>query len=180
MENKIVAGIDYSYTSPAICIFGGDFNSSKHYFLNGRKTLEKVELPKNFGFHLMRKDFSCDQERWYYISKWAMYVLTQNKVTHVNLEGYAYGSIAGQVFQIAENTGLLKHSMWKEGIEFQTHAPSAVKKSFQGKGNAKKEQMGEHLLISENVDVVSILGLKSMGNPASDIIDAYALARISI
>ena len=40
--------------------------------------------------------------------------------------------------------------------------------------------MGDHLLLSEGVDVVSLLGMKSMGNPASDIIDAYALSRMGL
>lgn len=178
--NIVVAGIDYSYTSPAICIFGGDFNTSHHYFLSGRKAIEKISIPPNFHYHPMRKEYSCDEERWYYISKWAHHVLEINKVTHVNLEGYAYGSSTGQVFQIAENTSLLKNMMWKMGIEFKIRAPASVKKHYQGKGNAKKEQMGEHLLLSEGIDVVALLGMKSMGNPASDIIDAYALSRMGL
>jgi Holliday junction resolvasome RuvABC endonuclease subunit len=102
-----------------------------------------------------------------------------NGVNEVHMEGYAYGSVAGLVFQIAEHAGLLKHYMWRNGIKFNIHAPTSIKKVYTGKGNANKDAMGAKLFESEAVDVSKEFNLKDFGNPASDVVDAYAIALMS-
>ena len=57
------------------------------------------------------------------------------------MEGYAYGSAAGQVFQIAENTEVLKYKMYKGEIPYDVLAPKQVKKYFTGSGNSNKGMM---------------------------------------
>jgi Holliday junction resolvasome RuvABC endonuclease subunit len=93
------------------------------------------------------------------------------------VEGYAMGA-KGQVFQIAENTGLLKHKLWLTGIPFVTPAPTAVKKHATGKGNAKKEDMERAFVEETGWDIRHELGQSAKSwNPSSDIIDAYFMAR---
>jgi Holliday junction resolvasome RuvABC endonuclease subunit len=179
LSNRVIAGIDYSYTSPAICILGDDFKSSKHYFMTGKKSILKETLPDNFFPTLLPKEYSCSEERWFNICRWAIETLIKNGVTEVHLEGYAYGSSAGLVFQIAEHAGLLKHYMWRNSIPYEIYSPPAIKKQYTGKGNSNKEGMALTLLQTENVNIVKDLGLKDISNPASDIVDAYAIALMS-
>ena len=122
----------------------------------------------------MHLPYEHEQERFYNISEWAMSILERFKVTYVCLEGYSMGQ-KGTVFNIGENTGLLKQKMWQKNIKYCTPAPTAVKKYFTGKGNAKKEQMYECFLEMTGVDLVKILNQTPNKNPISDIVDSYAM-----
>jgi Holliday junction resolvasome RuvABC endonuclease subunit len=83
---------------------------------------------------------------------------------------------SGRVFNIAENIGLLKHKMWKEGIAFITPAPTAVKKLFTGKGNSNKTAMYDAFLNKGlDVDLEKLLNCASDKSPLADITDAYAM-----
>ena len=56
------------------------------------------------------------------------------------MEGYSFGS-TGRVFNIAENTGILKYNLWAALIHFDVLAPTTVKKFATGSGSASKVDM---------------------------------------
>lgn len=172
----IVAGIDYSMTSPAICIYDTKkplkFENCQFFFYTG-----KAKFNQSFGsvHGFIHQEWSCDEERYDQISEWAIQILKKAKVKKVCLEGFAMGA-KGRITSIAENTGLLKHKIWKAGIEFVVAAPTSVKKSFSGKGNAKKEDMYQALLDKGlETDLEKVLACKASDSPLADVVDSFAM-----
>ena len=104
--NNNIAGIDYSTTSPAICIKVQD-NWDIH-FLTSKKTVvdEYWHSPFLFFGHTLPK-IDVPIARYRYISSWAVDVIESYDVCAVLLEDYAYAA-TGRVFNIGENTGILK------------------------------------------------------------------------
>ena len=171
----IIAGIDYSMSSPAIAVWDDatecKFENIKFFNLNGTKKYQ--------GIHgNIRIDplplYSCPEERYLKNATWAVDVLKANGVQKVNLEGYAMNSSSGLVFNIGECAGALKRAMWEAGIPFVSNAPTAVKKSFHGKGNANKQAMVEAFVERFGVSISDILGCKFADAPANDLVDAAA------
>lgn len=169
----IIAGIDYSLSCPSITVGPNkDFRKLKTFYYTKDKKKEGKFSDNIFG--MMIGQYSSEEERYDLISEWAMTVLIKFKVTHVCLEGYSMGS-KGRVFNIAENAGLLKHKMWKAGIQFESPAPTSVKKYFTGKGNSNKIQMHEAFEDKTKIDISAIFNAKKDSNPVSDIVDSYAM-----
>ena len=106
------------------------------FFLANQKKYEDFQY-KNIEGSLQIKNYSIAEERYDFISDWAMDILISNDITDVAIEDYSYGS-QGKVFHIAENTGLLKWKIWQAEIEYKLLAPTVIKKFATGKGNAKK------------------------------------------
>jgi hypothetical protein len=182
----IHVGIDYSMTSPAVCVHEGEvfaWDNCRVYYLTKTKKFEGV-----FGNIIGHPypDFAFPEQRFNNISEWVMELLTiaggatvgLNADMSITIEGYSMGS-KGQVFHIAENTGLLKHKLWNNRIPFDTPAPTTIKKFATGKGNSPKERMHECFVIETGVDPASILDCKPHGNPCSDVVDAYYMCKYS-
>lgn len=170
----MIAGIDYSMTCPAITI--GKSKNIKDcisfFYTDKKKFAGSFSSGRVNG--MFQFGYDSEMERFNNITEWAMSILRKYKVDFVCVEGYSMGS-KGKVFNIAENTGILKHTLWKNNIEFITPSPTTVKKHFTGKGNANKTQMFEAYLEKTGFDVASILGTKPDGNPVSDVVDSYAM-----
>lgn len=172
-----IIGIDYSYTSPAICILGDVFQSSTIYYANQHKN--RIWKARNYTGTLLDKSWVHQVDRFERIAKWACESIhphwTDDSI--IFLEGYAYGASAGMAFDIAENGGMLKFFLKKV---FNTHPiiipPTTVKKHWTGKGNAKKEAMVETLQTKEGIDIVSWMSMSKLDSPAHDIVDSYAIA----
>lgn len=175
----IIAGIDYSLTSPSICVHDGEQWSVENctfYYLAQKKAWLSV-TGQFLGTEYEK--FDSDTHRYDNLSKWSSNILTDNKVTQCYIEGYAFNAV-GRVFQIAENTGLLKYKMWKENIPYRVFAPSEIKKFATGKGNCNKEKMYEAFLEETNIDIrkkLDIMNPKTW-NPISDIVDAYYITKL--
>lgn len=172
----MIAGLDWSMSSPAICIYDNtkplSFDNCQFFFLTTKPSLNK-EFGNVHGF--LMKEWDTEEERFDFISEWGIKILTRFGVKEACLEGYAMGA-KGKVFNIAENIGLLKHKMWKAGIKFIVPAPTQVKKHFTTKGNANKELMYNSLTEREpNVKLADLLKCKVDGSPVSDIVDSYAM-----
>ena len=88
------------------------------------------------------------------------------------------------VRSIAENTGLLKHKMWKNKIPFKSFPPTVIKKFATGKGNANKEVMYEAFVdeLLTPTDLKERLTPKAtkVRNPISDLVDAYFIAKCGV
>ena len=182
----VIAGIDYSLTSPGICVFDTskkDFNykNTKCYFRSNLHRFEKFNEGNLYGEN--HSSYNSDEDRYDDIANWALKILIRkHNVDKVFLEGYSYGS-TGKVFHIAENTGTLKYLMWDEELEFEIVPPTVIKKFATGKGNANKEKMYESFC-KENpkLDLRSQLTPRSSNviSPVSDVVDAYFIAKYGV
>lgn len=170
----MVMGIDYSMTSPAITVGSStNFDKCKSFFYTDKKKLEGKFGDNVYG--MMKQPYESEIERYNLISEWTMSIIKKFNVQEVCLEGYAMGASGSRIFNIAENTGLLKYKLWYNGISFQTPSPSTVKKLFSGKGNSNKQAMYDSFLERTKVDLSEIMGTKSDKNPISDVVDSYAM-----
>lgn len=172
-----IAGLDFSYTSPAICVYNTEdefkFDNLKLYNLGDKKT--RVGTFGNISVEFF-SPYSSQEERFRNITAWAGNILGINKVTSACIEGYSFGASSGLVFQIAENASLIKQYMNLNGIEFTTPSPSQVKKNLTGKGNAKKDAMVDRFQsIFPGIILNDILGVKPMAKPIDDIVDSFAV-----
>lgn len=177
-ENCLFVGIDYSYTSPAICFLGDDFKSSVFHFATYNCRL--AESYKNYHGHLLNCTFA-DIERYKEIAEWASNIIQKQcagnfENVKVALEGFSYGSSKSLTFNIAENAGILKLYLLNLGIVPTIIPPTTAKKHFSGSGRANKEDMRQALIDKEGVDIVEWLGMKRLNSPAHDIVDSYAIA----
>jgi len=170
-----IIGVDYSLSSPCVCVFEGDsftFENCKFYYLTNNK---KYDIDSNNILGDLFEEYDCNENRYFNITDW---VLTKLKeCDNVYLEGYSMGS-TGMVFSIAENAGLLKHYLWKRKLEYHVVAPTVIKKFATGKGNANKERLQECFIEETGVDIKKMLNMtEKQWNPSSDIIDAYYIAK---
>lgn len=177
----IFAGIDLSYTSPAVCIYDDlldpVFENLSFYNLKEDKTRNSIKGCGIFGNIQIdiQPKWTCAEERYFINAKWLTTILEQHKVEAVALEGYAMGSRTGLVFNIAENTSLVKQWLFHNGVQFELPSPGTVKKQFTGKGNAKKEPMIDRFHeVFPHVQLDKILGLKEYAKPIDDIVDSFA------
>ena len=183
-----IAGIDYSLTSPAICVYkdenGGHFDFDRcvfHYLSNTEKQRQSAA---GSGLDNLRAEpypeWQSEEERHEKLATWA-YNIVQG-CEEVFLEGYAFAtSVQAGVRSMAENTGLLKHKMWKNKLKFQTYPPTVIKKFATGKGNSNKEKMYEafvdELLTPTDLKEQLTPKAKKIINPISDIVDSYFIVK---
>ena len=177
----ILAGLDWSMSCPAICIHDTKNpltfkNCTFYFYIDSKKYDQSYGNVHGFKATL----YNSEEERFDNIASWAITILKKHGVKEACLEGYAMGA-SGRVFNIAENIGLLKHKMWKEGIAFITPAPTAVKKTFTGKGNAKKLGMYEALLgMGLDVDLEKVMDSNAEKSPIADIVDSFAMVHYKL
>ena len=154
-------GIDYSLSSPGICVNTSEeefrYEDCKFYYLTNTKKYEGTFKEKMaFGTSAVEyigaphRPYSSEPERYNNIANWAIDIikLYGDAKTGINrikptiqIEDYSFGS-TGRVFHIAENLGLLKYKLKIEcGWDYTLLAPSVIKKFATDKGNANKEIM---------------------------------------
>lgn len=174
-----IAGIDYSLTSPSICVHKGtewSFENCTFHYLSHKKTC--IAVIGSFLGELYEK-YDSDSHRYDNLSQWSNRIIAKNEVTHCYIEGYAFNAV-GRVFQIAENTGLLKYNLWKSGTPFQVFPPSEIKKFATLKGNSNKERMHQAFVEETGIDIRKTLDItnEKVWNPVSDIVDAYYITKL--
>lgn len=181
----ILVGIDYSYTSPALTILDNGIYHS--YALWHNKTLPikdtNIISKDNFNIYLDFYDkvivYHSEIERYKKLADWAIQKIqshSADKPLYIAIEGYSIGSRAGLLFNIAENTAILKSGIidiLKPEI-FLAYPPTYIKKNTTGKGTAKKNDMGKAFFDRNHFYVHEILKKKSPdSNPSSDIVDSF-------
>jgi Holliday junction resolvasome RuvABC endonuclease subunit len=174
----VIAGIDYSFCSPAISIWdtNTEFTFQNVNLFNCNSINKK--LAGKYGNNIVIDrfiDYSSEEERYRNVCKWASNILITYKVEEVALEGYSFGASAGLVFNIAENGSLIKQFMNLNNIPFTVPSPSQVKKSFTGKGSAKKPDMIDEFDRLMGVRIHEIIGVKEYSKPLCDLSDALAI-----
>ena len=182
----ILAGIDYSLTCPAISVYNTESNNFcfDNVFSYFRSNLKRFDHFNDLNMIAENHNpNTSDEDRYDDIPNWALTILLRtHSVDKVILEGYSYGS-TGKVFNIAENTAVLKYSMWNEELEFEVVPPTVIKKFATGKGNANKEKMYE-AFCNENVgsDLRELLTPRSSNviSPVGDIVDSYYILKYGL
>jgi len=170
---RTIIGIDYSLTSPAVCIENGEL---MFFFLTSKK--KHIGKFGNNIFGYEHKEYTTPIQRFSYISDFVFDVIDQVPNPKVFIEGYSFGSKGRGVFQIAENCGILKYRLQEANIPYDTIVPSVVKKGATGKGNADKDMMYEAFIKETNIDLKKLLDTDKVGNPVSDIADAYFIKKV--
>lgn len=191
-----VAGIDYSMSCPSIVVKDG--KEYHYYYLIGKRKYEGTFDHNIKG--VLKSEWDSPEERFDAISEWAIKILKHHNVKFVCLEGYAMGA-KGQVFNIGENTGLLKNKMYKEDIAFYTPTPSEVKKYVRSHIPEDKQRvpnpkpggkpvlvkMDKERIITEffkdtGICLYDAVGLKEGAkdlHPIEDIADAYFMCKLA-
>ena len=162
---------------PAICVFDGkefSYKNCSFYYLTDTKKYADTYMGNIFGERFI--DWNTEQERYSSIADWATEVILG--CDHVALEGYAY-SATGRVFQIAENTGLLKYKIYQTGIPITIIPPTEVKKYATGKGNADKQMMYDSFVQDTGMALKIAItpDKKEITSPISDIVDSYFICK---
>ena len=173
----VIAGIDYSLCVPSICVFDGDvfsFDRCCFYYLTDTKKYTNTFLTNIFGERFL--DWNTEQQRYATIADWALEILMGCE--NIAIEGYAY-SASGRVFQIAENTGLLKYKIYQTGIPITIIPPTEVKKYATGKGNADKQMMYDSFVQDTGMALKIAItpDKKEITSPISDIVDSYFICK---
>ena len=172
-DTTTLIGIDYSLTSPAVCIDNG---ALMFFFLTNKKKYIGQLSEDIIGYE--HKEWSTPIQRFTYISDFVFDIINQVYNPKVFIEGYSYGSKGQAIFQIAENCGILKYRLQEANIPYETVVPSVVKKGATGKGNADKEMMYEAFVKETNIDLKKLLDTDKVGNPVSDIADSYFIKKV--
>jgi len=180
----IIAGIDYSIRSPAVCVCSTDhpfiFSNLDFLAMPQSKKIDgeydNIRIIQNLGVT------SNQISRFDHLARNFSNFLTIRGVELVVLEDYAFAG-KGRVFHIGENCGILKHYLTNANISILTVAPAALKKFASGKGNAKKDQMIEQFETETDVDLwehFQISRTKTIPSPIDDIVDSFYLAKYGL
>ena len=183
---KKLAGIDYSLTSPAICVWKEtddnrqfNFDMCDVYYLETSQRLKRAQH-EVLNLHAETyPEWETEEQRHDLLSDWAMSIVGGWQVF---IEGYAFATSGkSYVRSVAENSGLLKHKMYKVKQVFTSIPPSVIKKYATGKGNANKDLMYDAFSEESNTpsDLQKTLRPKSnkLTNPTTDIVDSYWICK---
>lgn len=179
LGSHIVCGIDYSMSSPAICIHRscwGDpwaFENCKFHFITDKK---KCLVRDNFFCGYSHEDYLTQEQRFDNLGAWGSFLIADD--AFVYMEGYAFGA-KGQIFNIGENGGVLKNKLWNKNPTRPINiiSPPTVKKFATGKGNSDKVAMQEAFFKETGIKIDCHFGVTAGSSPASDIVDAYYIAK---
>ena len=174
LKNRTIVGIDYSLTSPAVCVIEND-KLNFYYLTNKKKYIG--QMSKNIiGYE--HEEYDDPIERFTHISNFVLDILSKIKSPQIFIEGYSFGSKGQGLFQIAENCGILKYRILSEyKLAYETCVPTVVKKFATGKGNADKDMVYEAFVKETGIDLKKIFDTEKVGNPVSDVADSYFIAK---
>ena len=184
---KKLAGIDYSLTSPAICVWKEtndnrqfNFNMCTIHYLETAQRLRRATEHEILNLcPEVYPEWDTEEQRHDLLSEWAMKCV---KGCYVFIEGYAFATSGkSYVRSVAENSGLLKHKMYKANQTFTSIPPTVIKKYATDKGNANKELMYDAFSKQcvAPIDLQKTLRPKStkLTNPTTDIVDSYWICK---
>lgn len=167
-------GIDWGICSPSICICPEPFNIEECQFHFFRSTKAQAKINVKGLNHYEKMEFTSDMQRYEKLAEWAIEKIPRG--SKIAMEGYSFSS-SGLIFNLAENTAILKYKLYKLGYDVHIIPPTSVKKFYTGKGNATKQLM-EKVFKNENGDLLDCLGKST--SPRSDIIDSFAICKMCV
>lgn len=169
----ILAGIDYSITSPAICLYDTHkknfcFEHCQWYYVHSKPIIQMKNI---LGYFY--PTWNTPIERFLKLAE-----LLSVKANHYAMENYSYSS-RGLTFSIGENGGILKARLYqKYSAEVILYSPASIKKLATQKGNANKEQMWD-AFYQETEALKDFEKLKGK-SPLSDIVDSYFVLKLLV
>ncbi|MCA9496495.1 MAG: hypothetical protein KC589_06120 [Nanoarchaeota archaeon] len=180
LDDNIYIGIDYSISSPAMCIIKDDiteihcFHKEDSFFYLVDKNLNDFKI---ITYTLNKK--SLDLYEYYekqtdIIISAILQSLNSNNY-HLSLEDYSFSS-NGKVFNIGEATGILKYKLYKNKLPYVVFSPKTIKKFTTGNGNSNKDNMVDQFYQDTDIDLFKSLQLnrrKTIPSPITDIVDSY-------
>lgn len=178
---------DWSMSAPSFATYDtsdGEFsflNSDHYYLTTTKKHVHKLENLHVYGD--LVPDYSSNEERWDLLSDAVEFVIDKSDkpIDYFAIEGYAFGSSASSVHQIAENASVLKHKIYKRGIPIEVINPSTVKKGYSGKGNAKKDELYKVFVEKENIKLRDYFDLpETQWEPLAGIVDSWIILSILV
>ena len=180
----MLIGIDYSMTSPAVCVAQSPFTYDRcsFMFITNKKKLAVQHAPNIVG--LLQYEYTDNLSRFTHLANQTVdWIMAQPTAimhrNHIGIEGYAFGA-KGQVFNIGENTGILKLKLAERvANRMSIFAPSEIKKFATGKGNANKMLMYEAFVDETGDDLAKLFEFNPYNgqSPVSDIVDSYYIAK---
>ena len=164
-------------TNPAVCLYAGNsfsFSECEFVVMTDAKPLF---LPNNIKFAPHPK-WRNEIERFSNIASTFHNAIEEIEPEYIGIEGYSMGS-RGMVFNIGENTGILKYMLYQNLYSFETIAPTKVKKFATGSGRADKVKMCEAFTQETGIDLGELIFNKPnrVTSPISDIADSYWIAK---
>jgi Holliday junction resolvasome RuvABC endonuclease subunit len=108
----VVVGLDLSLTSTGIAFPDGTVATIKTRGLSGPARISQV-----------RREILVD---------------IPDDIELVVIEGYAYNSHTAHAHELAELGGVVRHTLWAEGVPYLDVSPNSVKKYATGNGHANK------------------------------------------
>jgi Holliday junction resolvasome RuvABC endonuclease subunit len=177
ITNPNIVGIDYSTTSPAICVKVAD-KWDIHYLTQKQQLVDEYWHDPFLFFGTRLPKIQVPIARYKYISSWALDIIQSYDTACVFLEDYAFAA-TGRVFNIGENTGILKYRLLHKNIPFYEIPPTVIKKYASGKGNANKELMLANFITRTGIDIQDVMD-HTGDNPISDIVDSYFVCEYGI
>jgi len=186
-DGQILAdvGVDFSLSSPAICIIPADeeLDISKCHFVNiqGTKKYSGDYIhPNGLTINIDRlpnlKTFESREERLNYLRGWFDISLPYH-IRNFYIEGYSMGSV-GQISTICEIGGIIRNLVFDSyGCDIIEFPPTTIKKVFAGVGNASKEEMIDTFVQRTNLDLSEVIGndIDYYAGLITDLTDSFAV-----
>lgn len=175
-----VLGIDYSFTSPALCFHDG--TSPPRWWVHYKpKTKTPYPVLPNVTWSVSTA--TSDVQRYLELANWVLQVVYNVNPHHIVLEDYAFAA-NGRVSMLAENGGVLKAKLYERFPLYPVHvvAPTSMKKFATGNGRAQKEDIWASFIqrFADTATWPSTVFPKAktakINSPLSDIADAFFLA----
>lgn len=180
LDDNIYIGIDYSISSPAMCIIKDDiteihcFHKEDSFFYLVDKNLNNFKI---ITYTLNKKLLNLYDyyEKQTDIIISAILQSLNSSDYHLSLEDYSFSS-NGKVFNIGESTGILKYKLYKNKLSYVVFSPKTIKKFATGNGNSNKDNMVDQFYKDTDIDLFRSLQLnrrKTIPTPITDIVDSY-------
>jgi len=186
------AGIDYSITSPAICIYDEERNHYTFLSYSGASNVSgDVELDwNNFSIRIYKQrnkdDFKNNFERYNHIAEKMMieFIKFEKNINSdcIAIEDYALGA-KGRISDIVEATTLFKFRLFEKKYDLKQYPPKTLKKQIGGNGNLGKDDIYDQCWGSEEMkELMEYLKKhfkeKKSGMVQGDLLDAYAVMKM--
>ena len=170
-----IAGLDLSYSSPAVVIEELDDNLNVISCTGYGFAIPKWVQP-NIIEYRGPKDYPDEYSRFKFLQD---HILDWCKdCEYAFVEDYALQA-NGRVFDLAEFEGYIKQELYRRGVTLRFYVPSTNKKFYTGYGSADKISMYQAWQKWQGpkpyLDDLPIVDKGDGVKPVSDIVDAHAL-----
>lgn len=191
----MIIGIDYSITSPAVCLYNPRIEAyiicyrDKNVIPNQDSNANLMIGENNVTLLGMKEESKArGPGRYMELAAWTADCCsitdaeTPDQTPElIVFEGISYGS-PGQVSQLSQNMGAAKAILWNYGYQTIIDvAPTSVKKFATGHGFAQKIDMVRKFEEETGIDFSVLFPGKDIEkSPINDIVDSYWICRYAI